>query len=153
MMMGVSDDIREVDGIEELLGSAVLECDEGNNRIRPSNIIPNAVIVQDNNPDAFFKEYDSAKQRHLQALLKKVNFDALRSKASGLRNNVPCYIPAAAALSECEQTVPDVILDQTGGQNCNLDICFEDGVVWMVRLRFEEPTVLPRDAGVATSCQ
>jgi hypothetical protein len=48
------------------------------------------------------------------------------------------------------QAVPDAeskqILDQTGGQNCNLDIRFDDGIVWIARLRFEEPTVLPHDA-------
>jgi hypothetical protein len=112
MMMGVSDDIREVDGIGELLASAVLDCNEGN-------------------------EKGTTFQPHSQ---RRCTF------SSGLHDNVPCYIPAAAALSECEQTVTDVILNQTGGQNCNLDICFEDGVVWMIRLRFGEPTVLPRDA-------
>ncbi|KAI4843019.1 hypothetical protein E4T44_06979 [Aureobasidium sp. EXF-8845] len=103
-----------------------------------------ACPTENNDPVTFLKEYDSAKERHLKALLKKVNLNALRSKASSLHSNVPCYIPAASL--EFEQTVPDIVLDQTGGQNCNLDIRFEDGIVWMVRIRVEEPTVLPRDA-------
>ncbi|KAH0354608.1 hypothetical protein KCU81_g1454, partial [Aureobasidium melanogenum] len=98
--------------------------------------------------DAFFAAYDSARKGHLQALLDKVDFDALRSIATRLHDNVPCSIPAL--LNAGEQAKPDAeskqILDQTGGQNCNIDICFADGVVWIARLRFEEPTVLPHDA-------
>ena len=37
----------------------------------------------------------------------------------------------------------DVVSAQMGGQNCHLDIHFDDGTVWMARLRLEEPTVLP----------
>ncbi|KAH0371702.1 hypothetical protein KCU65_g1846, partial [Aureobasidium melanogenum] len=108
---------------------------------------------EDNDPDAFFTAYDSAKQGHLQALLDKVDFNALRSIATRLHDNVACYIPAL--LDAGEQAVPSAeskqILDQTGGQNCNLDICFADGVVWIARLRLEEPTVLPRDAQATIS--
>ncbi|KAK6008370.1 hypothetical protein QM012_000273 [Aureobasidium pullulans] len=108
---------------------------------------------EDDDPDSFFTAYDAAKQGHLQALLNKVDFNALRSIATRLHDNVPCYIPAF--LNATEQAIPDAeskqILEQTGGQNCNLDICFDDGVVWIARLRFEEPTVLPRDAQATIS--
>ena len=109
--------------------------------------------MQNNDPDAFFTAYDAAKQNHLQALLNKVDFNALISIATRLHNHIPCYIPALQ--NDAAQEAPDAkserILDQTGGQNCNLDICFDDGVVWIARLRFEEPTVLPPEAQAAIS--
>lgn len=112
-----------------------------------------ALTVQDNDPDAFFAAYDSARKGHLQALLSKVDFKALKSIATRLHDNVPCHIPAL--LEASEQAIPDAeskqILDQTGGQNCNIDICFADGVVWIARLKFEEPTVLPHDAQTTIS--
>jgi aminoglycoside phosphotransferase (APT) family kinase protein len=121
--------------------------------ISPLEQSKRVLIMQGNDLDAFFAAYDSAKQGHLQALLNKVDFDALSSIATRLHDNIPCYIPAFLDVSE--QAVPDAeskqILDQTGGQNCNLDICFTDGVVWIVRLRFEEPTVLPHDAQATIS--
>ncbi|KAI4726112.1 hypothetical protein E4T49_06137 [Aureobasidium sp. EXF-10728] len=117
----------------------------------PSEVRVTSLLVKstkDNDPHAFFTAYDSAKQGHLQALLNKVDFDALKSIATHLNSDVPCHIPAS--LDDSGQTIPNAaseeISDQTGGQNCNLDIRFDDGTVWIVRLRFEEPTVLPRDA-------
>lgn len=38
-----------------------------------------------------------------------------------------------------------MVSNQMGGQNCHLDVQFEDGTVWIARLRLEEPTVLPRE--------
>ncbi|KAH0290287.1 hypothetical protein M436DRAFT_74137 [Aureobasidium namibiae CBS 147.97] len=108
---------------------------------------------ENNDPDAFFTAYDSAKQNHLQALLDKVDFDALISIATRLHNHIPCHIPAL--LDNSVKAAPDAkserILNQTGGQNCNLDICFDGGVVWIARLRFEESTVLPQDAQMTIS--
>ena len=49
---------------------------------------------QDNDLDAFYKAYASARKRHMQTLLGKVNFDALRSKATHIRDGISCYIPA-----------------------------------------------------------
>lgn len=121
--------------------------------IAPRKTEPSANFLQEDDPDAFFKAYDYAKQDHLQALLNKVDFDALITIATRLHNHIPCYLPAL--LHGSGQKVPDAkskqILDQTGGQNCNLDICFDDGAVWIARLRFEEPTVLPPDAQAAIS--
>ena len=36
------------------------------------------------------------------------------------------------------------VLSQTGGQNCNIDIHFEDGVVWLARIRLDDPLLPPR---------
>jgi hypothetical protein len=108
------------------------------------------LIMQANDPEAFFTEYDAAKERHSKDLLNKVDFDALKSRASELHDNVKCYIPTAS-LYDPEKPVPEAITNQTGGQNCNLDIKFEDGVIWIVRLRFEDPTILPRAAQQAVS--
>ena len=33
---------------------------------------------------------------------------------------------------------------QTGGQNCNVDVHFEDGVVWLARIRLDDPLLPPK---------
>ena len=37
-----------------------------------------------------------------------------------------------------------IVLSQTGGQNCNLDVHFEDGVVWLARIRLDDPLLPPK---------
>jgi hypothetical protein len=37
-----------------------------------------------------------------------------------------------------------VIKSQMGGQNCNLDIKFEDGVIWLARIRLDDPLLPPK---------
>ena len=36
------------------------------------------------------------------------------------------------------------VLSQTGGQNCNIDVHFEDGVVWLARIRLDDPLLPPK---------
>lgn len=71
-----------------------------------------------------------------------MDFAALRAIASRLRNNIPCTLPA---LPDASSTPIDLklIMDQMGGQNCHLDIQFADGVVWIARLRLDDPTLPP----------
>lgn len=38
----------------------------------------------------------------------------------------------------------EAILSQTGGQNCNIDIVFQDGVVWLARIRLDDPLLPPK---------
>ncbi|KAF2766353.1 hypothetical protein EJ03DRAFT_345192 [Teratosphaeria nubilosa] len=76
------------------------------------------LIRQVDEPDAFFAAYDAAKEAHVQALLARADVNALLNIAG-------------------------LVAQQMGGQNCHLDISFEDGVVWIARLRLEEPTVPP----------
>lgn len=111
---------------------------------RPSDTY--TLDVQDRDPDAFFAAYDSAKKEHLQILLDNVDFTALKAIANRLHGNRHCTLPAVDSNSADERTSIDWKLasDQTGGQNCNLNICFEDGTEWIIRLRLEEPTVPPR---------
>ncbi|KAI4751533.1 hypothetical protein E4T52_15377 [Aureobasidium sp. EXF-3400] len=97
---------------------------------------------EDNDPDAFHKAYDSARKRHLQTLLDKIESDSYPRRHFLLHTALPNGLEKATEdLAESEQ-----VTNQTGGQNCNIDICFDDGIVWIARLRFDEPTVLPREA-------
>ena len=113
--------------------------------ILPKILFRSTLTKQDNDPDTFFVAYDSTKEGHLQALLDKVNFDALKIIASHLYGNVACALPAVDTGSEQERPVVDsrLVSDQMGGQNCHLDIRFDDGTVWIARLRLEEPTIPP----------
>ena len=37
-----------------------------------------------------------------------------------------------------------MLLSQTGGQNCNIDIHFEDGIVWLARIRLTDALLPPK---------
>ncbi|KAI1774800.1 hypothetical protein F4818DRAFT_418980 [Hypoxylon cercidicola] len=100
---------------------------------------------EESDPSTYYAAYAAAKKNHLSALLDKVNIEALRSAASGARNGVKCWIPAFDANSDPAARA-DLASKQSGGQNCHLDIEFEDSVVWVARLRFEDPLLPP--AGV-----
>lgn len=78
-------------------------------------------------------------------LLAKVDLSALIATASRLRSNVPCTLPAVDASSEVSDLSVDLklVMDQMGGQNCHLDIHFSDGVVWIARLRLNDPMLPP----------
>lgn len=95
---------------------------------------------QDDDADAFFAAYDSAKEEHLRKFIAHVNVNALVEIASRLRGGVRCRLPAFV---ESGRPPVEEISSQTGGQNCNLDIQFDDGETWIARLPLEEPTVLP----------
>jgi len=58
-----------------------------------------------------------------------------------------CAIPAAKNGNGADESSIDLELvsDQMGGQNCHLDVIFEDGVEWIARLRLQGPTLPPQE--------
>lgn len=38
----------------------------------------------------------------------------------------------------------EAVSSQTGGQNCNLDVRFEDGITWLARIRLDDPLLPPK---------
>lgn len=83
-------------------------------------------ILKQSDPEAYYAAYDAAKQTHLDSLLAKMNFDALTPLASKARKGLRCRIPAL------DLDLKKAISRQIGGQNCHLDLEFEDGVTWIV---------------------
>ncbi|KAB8356563.1 hypothetical protein FH972_024145 [Carpinus fangiana] len=83
--------------------------------------------------EEFFDLLDQAEAKRLDELLQRINADALRAIASKLRANVPCTIPQLGK----------AIAAQRGGPNCHADICFEDGVTWIARIRLDDPHLAP----------
>ena len=69
--------------------------------------------------------------------------EALVSLASSLRNGIGCIIPARDDGPEGTLNIEKVSC-QMGGQNCHLDILFEDGVVWLARIRLDDPLLPPK---------
>ena len=98
---------------------------------------------QDTSPDAYYNAYDSAKRRYLRSRLHQVNSTALISLATRLRNGISCTIPALVPNDQGHLGL-QIALRQTGGQNCNLDVYFEDGVVWLARIRLDDPLLPPK---------
>lgn len=93
---------------------------------------------KESDPQAYYTTYDTAKQTHLDSLLAKINFNALTSVASKARSGIRCRIPTLYL------DLKQAVLSQIGGQNCQLDLEFDDGVTWIVRLRLCDPLLPPR---------
>lgn len=100
-------------------------------------------LKQDTEPDAYYTAYDSARTIHILNRLYQVNTTALVSLARRLRNGISCSIPALVPDGQGNLNV-EAILSQTGGQNCNIDIPFQDGVVWLARIRLDDPLLPPK---------
>lgn len=72
-----------------------------------------------------------------------VNVTALKKVATRLRRDVPCQGPALEALRKNDPKAAEILADQTGGQNCHLDVVFNDGTTWLARFRFVNDPTLP----------
>lgn len=68
---------------------------------------------------------------------------ALASAASKARDGLQCTVPALARNSDGELNL-ELIQSQMGGQNCHVDIEFEDGTVWLARIRLDDPLLPPK---------
>ena len=82
--------------------------------------------------EAYFAAFNTAKMDLVLNLLQSINTGALERLASSLRNDIPCRLPAMY-LELGPQF--ELVRGQSGGQNFHLDIEFEDGVVWIARIR------------------
>ncbi|KAG8420776.1 hypothetical protein J3458_002704 [Metarhizium acridum] len=60
--------------------------------------------------------------------MKKVNTHALEARASHLRQGIPCSTPLLKYDRETRSSV-------MGGMNYHIEVRFEDGVVWIARIR------------------
>lgn len=83
-----------------------------------------------------------SEKQEIEQLIKKINLSALADRASFLRKGIPCTIPP---LSYDRKTRSSVM----GGMNYHIELRFEDGVVWLARIRRVNATSPPspvRDA-------
>lgn len=78
--------------------------------------------------EAFDPAAREAEQREIDALLGKIDVGALTTRASKMREGIPCSVPALRYDSKKRSSV-------MGGMNYHLDIQFEDGIVWLARIR------------------
>ena len=76
--------------------------------------------------------------------MSQINVQALTAAAREAHHGVQCSVPALAHDSQ-DSIDLDAIQNQAGGQNCHLDIHFEDGTVWLARIRLND-LLLPPDA-------
>ncbi|OAA37909.1 Protein kinase-like domain protein [Metarhizium rileyi] len=86
--------------------------------------------------DAYDPAARDAEERELTDLIMKVNTRALEARASYLRQGVPCSIPTLKYNRETRSSV-------MGGMNYHIEVRFEDGVVWIARIRRRNATSPP----------
>ncbi|KAI9801620.1 MAG: hypothetical protein M1825_003299 [Sarcosagium campestre] len=99
--------------------------------------------LEERDPDAYFDAYDTAKKQHLLQLLQRVDIRKLAFLASKLRDEIPSIIPVFESHSS-EDAQLKAVMSQMGGQNCHIDIHFQDGVIWIARIRLDDPTLPPK---------
>ena len=89
------------------------------------------------------KSYDpaarEAERKEMTALFGKINVTALLSRASSLRNGVPCC--TTRPLQYDRFTRSSVM----GGMNYHIEIRFQDGISWLARIRRLNATSPPPD--------
>ncbi|KAI4765208.1 hypothetical protein E4T52_02539 [Aureobasidium sp. EXF-3400] len=84
--------------------------------------------------DTFYAETTKAETQEIAQLVKKINLEWLQLRASSLRNDIPCHIEDPAKEGE---TI------MMGGMNLHLRIIFNDGVIWLARIRRTNATSPP----------
>ena len=99
--------------------------------------------LQDDDPEAYYAAYDGVKQQRLLQLMELVNISALTEVATKLRHGMPCKVPALCALKIGNPEALEAIKSQTGGQNCHVDVVFNDDVIWLARFRLVNDPTLP----------
>jgi phosphotransferase family enzyme len=80
----------------------------------------------------------------LADLLTRVDIAALKSAASAARNGIGCHISALDDDRDDHSRL-DLVSSQCGGQNCHVDVEFDDGVTWIARIRLRDPLLPPAD--------
>lgn len=70
----------------------------------------------------------AAEKQEIDTLLKRVRLDALTAKASELRGGIPYRVPAVQDRKIKRSSV-------MGGMNYHIDIEFDNGTVWLARIR------------------
>ncbi|KAM3503814.1 hypothetical protein MY11210_008577 [Beauveria gryllotalpidicola] len=78
--------------------------------------------------DAYDPAARQAEERELAQLIKKIDTTALEARATRLRQGMRCAI----APLRYDRTVRSTVM---GGMNYHVEIRFEDGVVWLARIR------------------
>ncbi|KAM3516473.1 hypothetical protein NHJ13051_009880 [Beauveria bassiana] len=78
--------------------------------------------------DAYDPAARQAEERELAKLIKKIDTAALEARATRLRQGMQCAI----APLRYDRTVRSTVM---GGMNYHVEIRFEDGVVWLARIR------------------
>jgi len=69
-----------------------------------------------------------AEEKEIEVLFQKINKEALAARASELRDGICCSVPAF----QYDRTSRSSVM---GGMNYHIDIVFEDGVIWLARIR------------------
>ncbi|KAI3337348.1 hypothetical protein HD806DRAFT_518238 [Xylariaceae sp. AK1471] len=78
--------------------------------------------------DSYDPAARAAEADELTALIQRINTTALAARASHLRRGIPCSIPPLCYDRATRSSV-------MGGMNYHVEICFDDGVKWIARIR------------------
>ncbi|KAI0469950.1 hypothetical protein GGR56DRAFT_668346 [Xylariaceae sp. FL0804] len=70
----------------------------------------------------------AAEEREIQELITKIDTHALEARASLLRDGVPCSIPPLLYDRGTRSAV-------MGGMNYHVEVCFDDDIKWIARIR------------------
>ncbi|KAI1334819.1 hypothetical protein F5Y15DRAFT_409415 [Xylariaceae sp. FL0016] len=89
---------------------------------------PSVRALGDCDEDAYKPAAREAERSEVTNLIRKINTRALETRASYLRHGVPCSIPPV----QYDKTTQSSVIR---GRNYHIEVCFDDGVKWIARIR------------------
>lgn len=94
----------------------------------------------------FWERAGEASRARLLNVLHCIDAHAITEVASLHRGGgISCTIPALTRDGTGELDNWKLVETQMGGQNCHLDLVFEDGVTWLARIRLQDPHLPPAE--------
>ncbi|KAL5363031.1 hypothetical protein BJX96DRAFT_111919 [Aspergillus floccosus] len=85
--------------------------------------------------ESYSAQYGSAETRDIDALCRQIDSTKLCSRASLLRGGIPCTVELSR----------QHLSSMMGGQNCHVEVTFQDNVKWLARFRVTTTTSPPQD--------
>ncbi|KAE8343551.1 hypothetical protein BDV24DRAFT_149485 [Aspergillus arachidicola] len=96
-------------------------------------------ILITNNGETYNSAAREAERREITRLPESLDLSALLSRASYLRNGIPCSLPQPLLYDRSTRS------SVMGGMNYQIEILFDDGVRWLARIRRFNATSPPPD--------
>ncbi|KAK1595586.1 uncharacterized protein LY79DRAFT_546829 [Colletotrichum navitas] len=87
------------------------------------------------NWSSFSAQYATTEARHIDELCHRIDSSKLCSRASELRDGIQCTVNLSRKH----------LSSMMGHQNCHAEVIFEDGIIWLARLRLTRTTSPPEE--------
>jgi hypothetical protein len=100
-----------------------------------STIVAMLTLIYQENWESYYTRFAAAEARHIDELCLRIDRSKLCSRASMLREGIPCTVDLSRKSLSA----------MMGNQNCHAVITFDDSVRWLARFRLIRTLSPPRE--------